>query len=91
MAEIKREVRPVEVSYLCDECNQGMLVQSGPMDPDTGDIEHIHVTLMSEVEVRAAVQDGTLRHALALSALARVFDLWPRPFVQDPMERRPAG
>ena len=40
MAEIKREVRPVEVSYLCDECNQGMLVQSGPMDPDTGDIEH---------------------------------------------------
>ena len=53
--------------------------------------EHIHVTLMSETEVRAAVQDGTLRHALALSALARVFDLWPRPFVQGPIERRPAG
>ncbi len=51
--------------------------------------EHIDVTLMSEAQVRAAVQDGTLRHALALSALARVFDLWPRPFVQDAMARRP--
>ena len=50
--------------------------------------EHIHVTLMSEAEVRTAVQDGTLRHALALSALARVFDLWPRPFEQSPMARR---
>lgn len=40
MAEIKREVRPVEVNYLCDACNQGMMVQSGPMDPDTGDIDH---------------------------------------------------
>ena len=52
--------------------------------------EHIHVTLMNEDEVRAAVQDGTLRHALALSALARVFDLWPRPFEQPPMARRTA-
>jgi hypothetical protein len=45
---------------------------------------------MSEAEVRVAVQDGTLRHALALSALARVFDLWPRPFEQSPMARRTA-
>ncbi len=40
MAEVKREVRPVEVNYLCDACGQGMMAQSGPLDPDTGDIEH---------------------------------------------------
>jgi 8-oxo-dGTP pyrophosphatase MutT (NUDIX family) len=46
--------------------------------------ERIEVRLMSEEAVKAAVLDGTIRHALALSALARVFDLWPRPFVQTP-------
>lgn len=50
-------------------------------DPAPGAGEHIEVLLMSPAAVRAAVQDGTIRHALALSALARVFDLWPRPFV----------
>ena len=40
MAEIKREVRSVEVNYLCDACGQGMRTQSGTMDPATGDIEH---------------------------------------------------
>jgi 8-oxo-dGTP pyrophosphatase MutT (NUDIX family) len=44
--------------------------------------EAIRVELMEEAEVRAAVQSGELRHALALSALSRVFDLWPRPWVQ---------
>jgi hypothetical protein len=39
---------------------------------------------MTEAAVRAAVQEGTIRHALALSVLSRVFDLWPRPFVQPP-------
>lgn len=45
-----------------------------------GDGEMIHVELMSEDEVRAAVVSGELKHALALSALARVFPLWPLPF-----------
>ena len=43
---------------------------------------HIRVELLTEDAVRAAVVDGTIRHALALSALSRVFDLWPRPFAQ---------
>jgi len=47
---------------------------------DQGAGEAIQVELMSEVEVRKAVTTGELRHALALSVLARVFDLWPRPF-----------
>lgn len=40
MPELKREVRPVEVNYLCDSCEQGMMIQSGEMDPTTGDIPH---------------------------------------------------
>ena len=49
-------------------------------DADPGDGEAIRVELMDEAAVRQAVLDGELRHALALSALSRVFDLWPRPF-----------
>ena len=45
-----------------------------------GEGELIEVELMSEDRVRAAVQSGELKHALALSALARVFPLWPLPF-----------
>jgi 8-oxo-dGTP pyrophosphatase MutT (NUDIX family) len=52
-------------------------------DQDLGDGESIAVELMSEAEVRRAVQSGELKHALALSALARVYELWPRPFRQD--------
>jgi DNA-directed RNA polymerase subunit RPC12/RpoP len=40
MAEVKREVRPVEVNYVCDKCGQGMMSRSGEMDSKTGDIEH---------------------------------------------------
>ena len=55
--------------------------------PQTGGGEHIRVELMSPAQIREAVLDGTIKHALALSALSRVFDLWPRPFVQP----APAG
>ena len=51
---------------------------------DTGGGEHIRVELLKEAEVRSAVVDGTIKHALALSALSRVFDLWPKPFRQAP-------
>jgi len=43
--------------------------------------EAIRVELMTEAAVRSAVQSGEIRHALALSALSRVFALWPLPFV----------
>ena len=32
MPEIKREVRPVEVNYVCDACGQGMMTRSGDME-----------------------------------------------------------
>ena len=47
---------------------------------DLGEGELIAVELMSEESVRAAVQSGELKHALALSALARVYSLWKLPF-----------
>ena len=51
-------------------------------DQDLGDGEMIRVELMSETRVRDAVVSGELKHALALSALARVYNLWPLPFKQ---------
>ena len=52
-------------------------------DQDLGDGESIAVELMTPDEVRAAVASGELKHALALSALARVMPLWPLPFKHD--------
>ena len=51
-------------------------------EQNMGDGEAIAVELMSEAQVKAAVVSGELKHALALSALARVFQLWPLPFRQ---------
>ena len=49
--------------------------------PNLDDGEAISITLMSEEEVRAAVQAGDIKHALAVSVLSRVFQLWSLPFV----------
>jgi hypothetical protein len=40
MPELKQEVRPVQVNYVCDACGKGMMSPRGEMDPVTGDIEH---------------------------------------------------
>jgi hypothetical protein len=47
--------------------------------PGAGEV--VDVVTLSEAEIKAAVAAGELRHALALSVLARVFDLWPRPYI----------
>ena len=50
-----------------------------------GDGESIALEFMTEEQVHAAVVSGELKHALALSALSRVFSVWPMPFEQaDP-------
>ena len=50
-----------------------------------GDGESIALEFMTEEQVRAAVVSEELKHALALSALSRVFSVWPMPFEQaDP-------
>ncbi len=49
---------------------------------DLGAGESIALEFMAQDEVRERVQSGELKHALALSALSRVFPIWPVPFVQ---------
>lgn len=51
-------------------------------DQELGDGEAISIEFMTQTQVRDAVVSGELKHALALSALARVFPIWPMPFVQ---------
>ncbi len=50
---------------------------------DLGDGELISVEMMTQDAVCEAVLSGELRHALALSALARVFPLWSYPCEMD--------
>ncbi len=40
MPELKREVRPIEINYVCDACSKGMMEACGDMDPKTGAIDH---------------------------------------------------
>ena len=72
------EPNPAFHNHLCHHwLARGVVPQQAPT-PGRG--EHIAVELMPEATMTAAVQSGELRHALALSALSRVFELWPRPF-----------
>ena len=50
-------------------------------EQDTGAGELIDVELLTEDAMTRAVLSGEIKHALALSALSRVFELWPRPFI----------
>lgn len=40
MPESKRLVKPVEINYICDKCENGILQQAGEMDKETGAIPH---------------------------------------------------
>jgi ADP-ribose pyrophosphatase len=73
------EPNPAFHDHLCHHYLARGVVRHG--EQTLGGGEAIRVELMTEQQVVAAVQGGELKHALALSALARVFDLWPRPFL----------
>jgi ADP-ribose pyrophosphatase len=51
----------------------------GPMP---GEGEAIGIELCTLDDVKGAIAIGRLRHALALSALSRVYPLWPLPYVR---------
>ena len=72
------EPNPAFHNHLCHH----WLAEGAYLDQaqDLGDGEMISVELMSEQQVRDAVTCGELKHALALSALSRVYQLWPLPF-----------
>ena len=48
-------------------------------EPELGEGEAIDIEFCTLDQLRDAMQDGTLRHVLALSALGRVFNLWNTP------------
>jgi ADP-ribose pyrophosphatase len=71
------EPNPAFHDNLCHHwLGEGVEVVQAP-EPGTG--EHLQVELMSPEAVVTAARAGEIRHALALSVLGRVLDLWPRP------------
>ncbi len=68
------EPNPAVHNHLCHHWLAEDARRVGDPRPDDG--EAIAVELMGEDAVRAAVASGELRHALALSVLARVYRLW---------------
>lgn len=80
------EPNPAFHDHLCHHWLARGVVASHSPEPTLG--EAIDVELMTEAQVARAVQDGEIKHALALSALARVFELWPRPFLCEREEHR---
>lgn len=40
MGEVKRPVRTIEVNYVCDKCEHGMMHKSAEGDDETGDVPH---------------------------------------------------
>ena len=72
------EPNPAIHNHLCHHWLATDVELTGEMDLDEG--EDIELVFMREEEIVEAVRRGEIRHALALSVLSRVFDLWPRPF-----------
>ena len=75
------EPNPAFHDQLCHHYLAREVQPTRDQDLSTGD--SIRVELMSEAQVVDAVRSGELKHALVLSALSRVIDLWPRPFLHD--------
>ena len=77
------EPNPAFHNHLCHHWLAQDVYQA--QSQDLGDGESIALEFMSQEQVRSAVVSGELKHALALSALSRVFPVWPMPFKQaDP-------
>ncbi len=74
------EPNPAFHNHLCHH----WLAENAYLDEEQslGDGEMISIELMNEEQVRESVLSGELKHALALSALARVFQIWPLPYRQ---------
>jgi 8-oxo-dGTP pyrophosphatase MutT (NUDIX family) len=68
------EPNPAIHDHLCHHWLAEGVDRVGDADPGAG--EMIAVELMTRRQVAAAARSGELRHALALSALSRVFDFW---------------
>ena len=65
---------PAIHDHLCHHWLAVGVEPTGQIDPGPG--EHIAVELLTDDQVVAAARTGEIRHALALSAIARVLDIW---------------
>ena len=74
------EPNPAFHNHLCHHWLAKDIQRSTEQDLGLG--EAISIEFMTQEEVRQSVGSGELKHALALSALSRVFQVWPIPFVQ---------
>lgn len=74
------EPNPAFHNHLCHH----WLAENAYLDEEQslGDGEMISIELMNEEQVRESILSGELKHALALSALSRVFQIWPLPYRQ---------
>ncbi|MEM7542138.1 MAG: NUDIX hydrolase [Pseudomonadota bacterium] len=72
------EPNPAIHNNLCHHWLAENAIAETPPEPEEGEL--IEVALMNEDAVRRAVQNGEIKHALALSVLSRVFALWPLPY-----------
>jgi 8-oxo-dGTP pyrophosphatase MutT (NUDIX family) len=68
------EPNPAFHTNLCHQWLAEGAKQTHPPEPDMG--EDIRVRLLTLKGLRLEIKEGRLWHALALSALSRVFDLW---------------
>lgn len=68
------EANPAIQNNLCHHWLARNVVKNGQMD--LGEGEDIAVMEMTLDEIKMEIREGRLLHSLALSALARVFDLW---------------
>ena len=75
------EPNPAFHNHFCHHWLAEEVERTGEQDVGAG--EMITVELMTQQAVRDAVVSGELKHALALSALSRVYQIWPLPFSQD--------
>jgi ADP-ribose pyrophosphatase len=73
------EPNPAIHNHLCHHWLARGVEPTHALELDDG--EDIELTFMDEAQVATAVRSGEIRHALALSVLSRVFNLWPTPFV----------
>lgn len=75
------EPNPAFHNHLCHHWLAKDVARAKEQDLGLG--EAIAMEFMTQDQVRQAVASGELKHALALSALARVFPLWSMPFVHE--------
>ena len=74
------EPNPAFHNHLCHHWLAEIVYQAQAQD--LGEGESNAMEFMTQEQVRNSVGTGELKHALALSALSRVFPIWSMPFVQ---------